>query len=475
MALTLVEGFKYLPHAASRFTMNNAASGVSTWTRVAGRSAGCYALRHTHSTATGTNSGYLRIPTHNQTFSIGFAALHPNVVYGAVSASSTGVVVVADGRNPFFMASLAVGWTPMTGSSGTSSASSTASMDSSVITPGWHWWNLVGMLGQASGGYVRLYRDGVLSVEMAPDTLVSSSTPGEYVMIFMGNAASTTGIDVSDLIVRNDANLIPDTRVDVLAPTSDIAAGWARSAGSTNYSLVDDAGPTLDTSDYVSADATGLLDTYGVADLPVNPAVISAIGVHAIGRKDGAGNRWASVMMNSAEGTQMDAGSYGITYHYWEYASESAREVPVNAVASATYQAELAARAYDGDTSTAWSAGGPPPQWIYFDFGTAKVITRIELFYPSWVNGSPATFSFDSSDNASTWVSRYTGGLQPYGWTAHTIAGGTSARYWRYNGLTTSGQWMGLNEIRFYTSWAPPVTWTKADVDAMTAGIKIKT
>jgi hypothetical protein len=211
------------------------------------------------------------------------------------------------------------GGAPVSAQAPAAGVSTTTIVDSTITSLGWHWWNLTGVMNVATGGVVNLYRDGVLMATASPDT-ASTSGDAVSVSIYLGNAngANASGIDICDLVLRSDTNTIPDTRIDVLAPTSDSAAGWTRSTGTTNFSLIDDAGPTVDTSDFVSTSAVSTTDTYGMADISHSPTTIYAVGVHALGRKDSGGIRAAAAMVNSTESSQQDTGSSGTVYGYWE-------------------------------------------------------------------------------------------------------------------------------------------------------------
>lgn len=319
MGVVLMEGFKYIPNPGARYALINASTGTSNWNRQANRSGG-YALRHTNVNTSDlvASVGRMRV-TIPPTFSLGFATNNAATYTGAPGIGITGIYLKASDDNNLYGFSM-----PSGGPIGVFNPPSVglfSVIDTSMTTLGWHWWNLVGIVNAASGGFLRLYRDGVKIAETAASA-DTSSTSGDMVSvnIYMGNSNGLqfSGIDIADLILRDDTNLIPDTRIDVLAPTSDSAAGWTRSAGTTNFSLVDDAGPTVDTSDYVSSLTPGATDTYGIADLPISPTSVYAVGAHAISRKDTGGVRTAAVMVNGTEGATMDTGSNGTVYGYWE-------------------------------------------------------------------------------------------------------------------------------------------------------------
>ncbi|MBN1411007.1 MAG: discoidin domain-containing protein [Spirochaetales bacterium] len=57
---------------------------------------------------------------------------------------------------------------------------------------------------------------------------------------------------------------------------------------------------------------------------------------------------------------------------------------------------------YDNNTGTRWeSSQGSDPQWIYWDLGSAKTLSRIEI---DWEVASAANYRIEGSTNTSTWT-----------------------------------------------------------------------
>lgn len=82
-------------------------------------------------------------------------------------------------------------------------------------------------------------------------------------------------------------------------------------------------------------------------------------------------------------------------------------------------------KAFDGNTSTYWLAGGAPNQWIGYHFGSAVSITELtytsaSTFGSSDVTESPTAFSLDYSDDGSSWTT-----LTSFTTTWSAPAGGT--------------------------------------------------
>ncbi len=125
------------------------------------------------------------------------------------------------------------------------------------------------------------------------------------------------------------------------------------------------------------------------------------------------------------------------------------------AVASSTEGLGLeAGKAVDGKLNTRWSSLFSDPQWIYLDFGYAKVFNTIKL---RWETAYGKQYHIDISDDAQNWTTIYTetnsnGGID-------IINTGTrTARYVRLYGTQRGTQWgysLWEFEVFNYTP-APP-------------------
>lgn len=86
--------------------------------------------------------------------------------------------------------------------------------------------------------------------------------------------------------VNND--FLGDVRVQTYLPSADGAnTGMTPSTGTTHYTLVDEASPN--TSDYVSATAAGLRDTYQFPDLSANTGNVFGVMATSYAHKDATG------------------------------------------------------------------------------------------------------------------------------------------------------------------------------------------
>jgi hypothetical protein len=72
----------------------------------------------------------------------------------------------------------------------------------------------------------------------------SSSTPG--------SGTGDNGGRIKDVVFYDGVMQIGPVSIFSLTPNADVSSGWTRSAGATDYGLIDEAGPPVDT-DYISA------------------------------------------------------------------------------------------------------------------------------------------------------------------------------------------------------------------------------
>lgn len=318
MAIQMVESFKYgLASVNQRLTVVNATSGTTTWSRVANRDDG-YALRCSNSTTTDTaaQASSIKFPLYNNNLNVSLAIKHQATA--PANAYNINGVMLGDGSGTHYGVNMCTGFGASSAGVPSGAAGITV-INGTVITVGWHWWQIVGILNVGSGGYFRVYRDSVLLTEAVGDTAATLLNATEA-RLYLGNGAAASGLDIADLIVRDDVTLMPDSRVDSLTITSTSAGAWVGSDGDSvnNHLLLDDPGPTVDTSDYVRSQTVGATDTYVVSDLPVSPPTIRAVGVNIVGGKTAGGFRTVAPMVNTTEGTARDVGLSGVNATYWE-------------------------------------------------------------------------------------------------------------------------------------------------------------
>lgn len=81
-----------------------------------------------------------------------------------------------------------------------------------------------------------------------------------------------------------------------------------------------------------------------------------------------------------------------------------------NAWASSTYSTQVVANLFDNNTTTAWSGYvSQLPITIRYDFGTAKVMTRMTVTAHTTTTRTPKNFTIRGSQDATNWTTLYTG------------------------------------------------------------------
>ena len=120
-----------------------------------------------------------------------------------------------------------------------------------------------------------------------------------------------------DLYIIDSATSLGEFRVETLYPTSDVAQGFGRSAGSTNYTLVDEAQTNGDT-DYVQGSSVGDVDTYGFGNLSSTPTSIAAVQMTAFAEKTDATSRSIALQVKSGA-TTSDGSDYALAATYGKF------------------------------------------------------------------------------------------------------------------------------------------------------------
>jgi hypothetical protein len=130
---------------------------------------------------------------------------------------------------------------------------------------------------------------------------------------------SVASHQLDDLLWRSDAASVPwvgDIRCITRMPASDVSVQFARTAGATNASCVDEAQQNAAT-DYVYDSTPGHADLYTIASIASTPASTVAVTVRAFMQKSDAGTRSAAVQLKSgattvaSSGTTLSSSSWG--------------------------------------------------------------------------------------------------------------------------------------------------------------------
>lgn len=129
---------------------------------------------------------------------------------------------------------------------------------------------------------------------------------------------------------------------------------------------------------------------------------------------------------------------------------------------SGHYADWTAARAFDADNASSWSAGDYSPAWIGYDFGASNPVDIVEVALRSrgdggdWGADSPSEGRIEYSDNGSSWtpaftftVTNWTAGAQLRTATLTAVTPPTAAarRYWRLRMLANNTGQTGMGEI----------------------------
>lgn len=230
---------------------------------------------------------------------------------GATTRDQVQVGVNADGSLTAYRGT-AAGFT----GAGTSLGVSAAGLVSAGVT----FYLEVKVVLHASTGAVTIRVNGAAVLTLTGVNTVNST--GVWTAIWIGNAAMNTTTDHDDVYVLDGSGAAPwqdflgDCRVDARYPTgAGATTGWTPSAGA-NWAAVDDAAPNDDT-DYTSAAAAGVTDTFVTQDAPVVGAAIYGVQhVLSMKKTDAGAASVAPVIRHSGTDYPGAALNPGTTYAY---------------------------------------------------------------------------------------------------------------------------------------------------------------
>lgn len=185
-----------------------------------------------------------------------------------------------------------------------------------VIVGGtWHYVE-VGVSIHDSTGTVTVKVDGVAVLTLTgQDTNNGVTTVDTVVLGYPGGISTSLGtLQIDDLYVVDSATTQGEMKVEPLRATSDVAQGFGRSTGSTNYTLVDDTTANGDT-DYVQGSTVGTVDTYGLGDLSSTPSSILAVQLTSFAMKTDAASRSIALQAKSGA-TTSDGPNFALAASY---------------------------------------------------------------------------------------------------------------------------------------------------------------
>lgn len=169
-------------------------------------------------------------------------------------------------------------------------------------------------------GVFKVYVDGVQVLNLtSQDTRNGTPTTVDTIFLGLTSASNYNGytVDFDDVYFNDTSTKLGERRVETLYPSADVAQGFARSTGSTNYTLVDEAQVNGDT-DYVQGSSVGDTDTYDFANLSSTPTTINAVQINAFAEKTDAASR--SIYLQAVSGaTTSDGSAYALAASYGKF------------------------------------------------------------------------------------------------------------------------------------------------------------
>jgi hypothetical protein len=183
-------------------------------------------------------------------------------------------------------------------------------------------------------GEIEVYVDNNQKLSLTAQDTKNHASVGTCDIMRIGNGTNqmvVVSYDTDDLYVVSGGTFLPEATFVILNPTSDVAQGFSRSTGATNYTLVDE--DPVSTTDYVESAMIGTVDTYGFEDLASTPKNVLAVVMTAVARKTDAGDRSLALQVKSGA-TTSDGSSNGLSTTSLHY--ERIMQVDPNTLAAWT-------------------------------------------------------------------------------------------------------------------------------------------
>lgn len=185
-----------------------------------------------------------------------------------------------------------------------------------IVLNQWHYIE-IGVAISDTVGTVTVKVDGTTVITLTGQDTNNSGGNVNVIAFQTGSNGGTATYQVDDIYVVDSATTLGERRIETLYPTSDVAQGWTRSAGSDNYALVDETQVNGDT-DYVQASVVNTVDTYGFQDVTGSPATIDAVQVSAFAEKTDATARSIALQVKSGA-TTSDGSNFGLNASYAKF------------------------------------------------------------------------------------------------------------------------------------------------------------
>ena len=158
-------------------------------------------------------------------------------------------------------------------------------------------------------------------------------------------------------------------------------------------------------------------------------------------------------------------GNTKVSYSLEEIVLESRIRYPV-VTASSTEGSYVPANAIDDSDTSRWASSWSDPQWIQIDYGQLRQFDEVRLY---WENAYGKSYQIQTSDNGSSWTTRYSTTTGDGGIDLIDLGQAVTARYIRmYATERGTGYGYSLYDFRPQLS-SPPVKLATADPESLTA------
>jgi hypothetical protein len=165
---------------------------------------------------------------------------------------------------------------------------------------------------------VRVNGASVLAITGANTRNSANSQVTQVALAEQGGSGNSPYFDdfyVCDTSGASANTFLGDVRIEYRGPTGAGSTTALTASAGSNYQCVDD-NPANDDTDYVSSSTASQKDTYAMADLVSTAGAVVAVAVVSTDRKDDAGARTHSHVVNISGGTEAESAAFSPTTSY---------------------------------------------------------------------------------------------------------------------------------------------------------------
>lgn len=207
------------------------------------------------------------------------------------------------------------------------SYSNVAATGTYVWDSNWHWYDIDIVYASGTSGSARVYVDGILDLNVSGISTVSAGTPAVERLALHGHMDNNGYFD--DIVWYDDTGTgltaasfpLGAMKIETIRPSADATAQFARSTGSTNYSLISEATDNGDTN-YVEATGAGSQDLYDYTDIgtptPGYTFDVKAVNLVTVMKNAGGLSVTANNVLKNGATTQVSS-DYTLTQQYAAY------------------------------------------------------------------------------------------------------------------------------------------------------------